>query len=93
MYVAYQIGVHTDEFYCMTHKEFMAAVKGYKESQKMDDIRTARVCAVIAEVNRNPKKRGAPWKIEDFMPKMEKKKQTPEEMLAVFEALVKEKPQ
>lgn len=93
--MAYQIGIHADTFYSMTHREFMAAIKGYREGQKLDNLRTARICAVIANVNRNPKKKRSPFTESDFMPveKKKKKKQSPEDMLNTFKMLTKEKPQ
>ena len=31
-----------------------------------EDHRSAQICSIIANVNRNPKKRGRPYKTEDF---------------------------
>jgi len=50
----------------------------------MLDYRTGLICAVIANVNRNPKKRHTPFKPSDFMPKREfeeSKVQNPEQMM------------
>ena len=50
----------------------------------MLDFRSALICAVIANVNRNPKKRHSPFKPSDFMPRREEQepeKQFPEQML------------
>lgn len=51
----------------------------------MLDFRVGLVCALIANVNRNPKKQPKAFKPQDFMPKRgrkRKKKQEPEEMIA-----------
>jgi hypothetical protein len=32
------------------------------------DVRIAQLCALIANVNRDPKKRGEPYSVNDFMP-------------------------
>lgn len=46
------------------------------------DYRAALICSIIAEVNRNPKKRSKAFTPKDFMPKREAKKElTGEEML------------
>jgi len=55
----------------------------YIEEQKKLDSRTALICAVLANINRNPKKRSKAFTIEDFMPSYEKGRQvkSAEEML------------
>jgi len=55
----------------------------YIEEQKKLDSRTALICTVLANINRNPKKKSKAFTVEDFMPKYEKVKetQTAEEML------------
>ena len=77
------------DFYRMTYREVMAMVDAYKQNQKMDDYRTARICYLIAEVNRNPKARPRAYKVDDFMPQEKKKKeeQTPEQMLNVLKVM------
>jgi len=47
------------------------------------DARTALICAVLANINRNPKKRSKAFTIDDFMPKYMKEHQvqSAEEML------------
>lgn len=37
-----------------------------------DDLRAALVAAVIANVNRDPKKRRKPYEVSDFMPKFDR---------------------
>jgi len=55
----------------------------YIEEQKKLDSRAALICTVLANINRNPKKKRKPFTVEDFMPKHEKEKQvkSAEEML------------
>jgi len=55
----------------------------YIEEQKKLDARTALICAMLANINRNPKKRSKAFTVEDFMPKYEKERQvkSAEEML------------
>ena len=58
-------------------------VHQYLEEQKKLDARAALICAVLANINRNPKKRSKAFTVEDFMPKYEKERQikSAEEML------------
>lgn len=67
----------------MTLKEFDIYVRAWsrkeKDLQKLEDIRTARLCSIIANVNRDPKKKPRPYTEKDFMPR-EKKKMTVEQM-------------
>jgi hypothetical protein len=42
-----------------------AAVEPFDETR--DDLRAASIARIIAEVNRNPKKRSKAFQIEDFM--------------------------
>lgn len=56
------------------------------------DILAAQICSVIANVNRNQKKKPSPYTIKDFLlfqEKEEKKKQTPEEALSILKAVAR----
>ena len=53
----------------------------WKEEQESMDRRFGRICAVIAEVNRNNKARQKPFTEEDFIPK---KPQSVEEQKAIL---------
>ena len=54
----------------------------------MLDFRTGTICAVLANINRNRKKRAKPYTPKDFMPVYGKKKaQTPEDMLDVVKKI------
>jgi hypothetical protein len=51
----------------------------------------ALVCSVLAEINRDKKKRSKAFTPADFLPKKQKPKsegQTPEQMLAIWQALL-----
>jgi len=62
----------------MTPKEFEKFAKQYLERTKLDrilaDRRTARICSIIANVNRDIKKKPKPYTEDDFMPKEKEKK-------------------
>lgn len=54
------------------------------------DYRAALICAVLANIHRNPKRRHKPFVPQDFMPgkgKAKSQKQTPDEMLEVAKAI------
>jgi len=61
-------------------------VSRYIESQERQDARAALICAVIANANRNPKKRPRPFRISDFMPR--KVRQSADDMLVIAEAVI-----
>jgi hypothetical protein len=52
---------------------------------KRENYRFALVCSVIANANRS---KGRPFKVEDFMPKEKKKKQTWQQQLQFLQAFV-----
>lgn len=54
--------------------------------QRQDDLRTARICALLANINRDRKKRPQPFTELDFMPGR-RPEQTVEEQLAIVEVL------
>lgn len=52
------------------------------------DYRAALICAVLANIHRNPKRRHKAFVPQDFMPdKGKRKEQTPDEMLEVAKAI------
>lgn len=60
------------------------------------DLRSARICQVLAEINRDKKRRSKPFTIQDFMPDFvsedvdEHRRQDPDEMKKVLTALAKQ---
>lgn len=65
----------------MTLAQFHSLAKEYAAGQEMLNYRAAMICSIIAEVNRNRKKRRKPFTPMDFMPKKKKGKMTGEQML------------
>ena len=61
--------------------------KQYASEQETLDYRVALICSVIAEVNRNRKKRNKPYTPGDFMPKKRRKKLTDSEMTDQIRAI------
>jgi hypothetical protein len=57
----------------------------HRECQQWQDYRTGLICAVLANINRDPKK-SKPFTPQDFMPgqaQRKQEKQTPEQMIEV----------
>jgi hypothetical protein len=52
---------------------------------KRENYRFALVCSVIANANRS---KGRPFRVEDFMPKEKKKRQTWQQQLQFLQAFV-----
>jgi len=66
--------------------------KRIKDNNYMDDLRTARVCQLLANINRDSKKRSKPYTEKDFMPTYEKpkrKKMKVEHMEAFLKAITR----
>jgi hypothetical protein len=74
-----------DDFWNLTLKEFDALLKRRAFVIERQDFHTGLICAVLANIHRDPKTKA--FTPQDFMPGKETKKQTPEDMLAVFKAL------
>ena len=70
----------------LTPVEFEAIQEGDRIRDKRSWQRTALLCAVIANCNRDKKKKPSPYKAADFMPR-EQKAQTPEQMLEIMKGL------
>lgn len=81
-----------EEFWGLTLRQFDALVRCNMMQQERLDYRAALVCSVIANVNRDPKKRPRPFTPRDFMTtaKMQKsrtERQTWEQQLKTVEVL------
>lgn len=59
-------------------------VDRYYDEQQMWDRRFGRFCALLANINRDPKKRSKPYSEEDFIPQVERKEQPVEEQIAIL---------
>lgn len=69
----------------LTYKEFYELNKSLLLKIKRDQRNHALVCTVIANAHRT---KGLPFKIDDFMPREPKKKQTWQDQLAVLQNFV-----
>lgn len=73
------------EFY----KFVKAQNKRFQMEQKLEQHRTAQICATIANFVPMRSKKGKTFKPDDFMPKEKKKPQTAEQMLKIVEMMNK----
>ena len=71
----------------MTLAQFSALAGEYRAEQEMLNYRGAMICSVIAEVNRDRKKRKKAYTPDDFMPKKKKARMTSGQMKAQIEAI------
>jgi len=76
-----------DEFWHLTLKEFNALSERHKDAQDWLDYRTGLLCSVLAEINRDHKRKSQPYTPADFMPKKASRGQTPEQILATVQML------
>lgn len=74
------------EFWSLTLAQFNSLAKRYAFEQETLDYRGALICSIIAEVNRDKKKRSRPFTPKDFMLK-KKVKLTVEQMKNQIEAI------
>ena len=88
-----ELKLSEEEFWNMTPGQYDLLARWHlkREEAKEErlDYRAALICSVIANVNRDSKKKSKPFQPQDFMPKKQvvKKRQTPEDMLEVVKAL------
>jgi len=56
---------------------------------KRSDQQAALICCVLANINRDKKKKSKPFVVDDFMPKVagKKKKQTPQQQFEIVKML------
>jgi hypothetical protein len=67
-------------------REFDALTKRRTLDIRKQDARSAQLCALTAEIHRDPAKRSTPFTADEFMQSAEPKEmpqQTPEEMLTM----------
>jgi len=96
----YDVGLSEEEFWELTPAQYDLLAKRHIDHEKgkirleeakleRSDYQAALICCVLANINRDKKKKPTPYKVDDFMPKVveEKKKQTPEEQFTIVKML------
>jgi hypothetical protein len=79
----YDLGLTDREFWTLTLRDFDALVDRREASLRFENLRSAVICCVVANLFRG--KNSRPYKPGDFLPcpEVENRQQTPEEMLEV----------
>jgi hypothetical protein len=77
----------------MTPRETVEHIEAWNQRRRMQDEAASRqsalICSVLANINRDAKKRPKPYTPDDFMPQTEAKKaQTPAEQAGALRAMV-----
>ena len=67
----YDYGLTDAEFWSMTPAQFYALGKRFDSDTKHQDLGFGIVSSVVANCNRDPKKKKKPFEPSDFMPKYE----------------------
>ncbi len=86
-------GVDAIKFWQLTPAELCLELEAWDKRQEIEDYRTGLICAVIAEPNRDAKRRKQPFTPQDFMPVRGSKRETSspkqdwQEQLSIVERL------
>jgi len=83
----YDLRLADEEFWSLTLKQYEALVKRYALDIERQDYHAGLICSVLANIYRDPKKRRKPYTAQDFMPRKEKPKQEPEEIMRKMKAI------
>jgi len=77
------------DFWNSTLAQIAALSKRYREQEERLDFRTGQICAILANIYRDHKRKSKPFTPQDFMPQYATipKKQTSEEMLATVKII------
>lgn len=79
-------------FWSLTPFEYSLLVDKYQDREAMKDYRAGVIAVILAESNRDKKKKKNPYTVSDFFPslknmKVSKKQKTPEELFRIAEQI------
>jgi len=88
----YDLKLSEEEFWELTPAQYDILAKRHfktlRTTNEQSDFRAAQICCILANINRDPKKKPTPYKVQDFMPKYKSvKKQTPEQQFELVKVL------
>jgi hypothetical protein len=69
--------MHADEFSRLSTIELRELLDKWREKQQREDYRAAKICVLLAEVNRDQKKKPIPFEVWDFFTSLEPLKPAP----------------
>lgn len=81
--------MQAEEFSQLSTVELRELLKTWREKQQREDYRAAKICVLLAEVNRDHKKKPKPFEVWDFYASLETLKPPPptaEELMAKVES-------
>lgn len=93
--IAYSHGIKPSEFWQMTYREYCfyvnEQVKTFELKEKLEWQRTASLLCLLANINRDTKKRKKAYEVDEFMPcgMREKKERKVMSVNAMYEELKK----
>lgn len=70
----YDLRLTEAEFWRLTLSEYSALLDRWIAEQEREDFRSAQIVCLLANVNRNPKKKPDGWDVSDFMPDYHRRK-------------------
>ena len=76
--------INPEWFYSLTPNQYYLYEEDYKLEREDEEKRFARICAVLAELQRDTKKRTKPYTEADFMPAEFAKKETKKDFVSNF---------
>ena len=79
-FARFDLHLSEDEFWSLTPVQFNALSGRYAQQQDWLNYRAGLIAAVIANVNRDPKKRRDPFTPQDFIQRTETEKPVPENL-------------
>ncbi len=67
-FARYDLRLSDAEFWDLSFEQFNALAERYIQDQENQDLRAALICSLLANINRDTKKRRTPFEVKDFMP-------------------------
>lgn len=80
----YDLGLASDAFWRLTPRRFAALCRRRRDEVRRADQRAALVACLIANANRDRKRRPKAFTVEDFMPGEDRSAQSPEQQATIL---------
>ena len=86
----FDLGLSERDYNRMSLRTFIKILERKNLDEQRQDYRFAQIACILANANRDPKKKRKPYKVQDFMitkQQKQKREQTPEEIMSMVEML------
>lgn len=80
-FARYDARLSDSEFWGLTLKQYNALIERYIIEQENNDLRSALICSLLANIHRDIKKRQKPYEPKDFMPQRRPRKLKTDEQM------------